>query len=209
MPIVHSVARTILGLLVLVAIGQQFLLHIRASHDALNFISYFTNLANLSAAAVLLWSAATGAPRGSMVNDVARYISAVNMAIVGIVFSLLLRNVDLGDLLPWVNFLLHYVMPVAVVLDWLSWPPGSRLKARHMAMAMLFPALYLAYSLLRGAGTGWYPYPFLDPAYAGGYGGVAMYALGILAAFVFVCGALLLMGNRRKCRRTAPPAATP
>lgn len=41
------------------------------------------------------------------------------MVVVGIVFALLLRTMDLGSLLPWVNFLLDYVMPAVVLLDWL------------------------------------------------------------------------------------------
>lgn len=45
------------------------------------------------------------------------------MALVGIVFGALLRDVDLGDLLPWVNTVHHYIMPVVVVLDWLYQPP--------------------------------------------------------------------------------------
>jgi len=45
------------------------------------------------------------------------------MAIVGIVYGILLRDEDLGALLPWINVVLHYVMPVVVVLDWLYQPP--------------------------------------------------------------------------------------
>jgi len=191
-----AIARILLATLALTAIGQQALLHAAASYSMLNFFSYFTNLSNLAAAAVLIWSVSIRAPRKSTMNDVARYVSTVNMAVVGIVFSLLLRNVDLGALLPWVNFVLHYVMPVAIVLEWLLQPPGSRLKAGQLAVAMVFPAGYVVYVLLRGAATGWYPYPFLDPANVGGYGGVAMYSLGILVVFVLAGGAILIIGNR-------------
>jgi FAR-17a/AIG1-like protein len=120
----------------------------------------------------------------------------VNMAIVGLVFAVLLRNVDLGALLPWVNFVLHYVMPVAIVLDWLVRPPVSKLKPGNILLAMVFPAAYLAYVVLRGASTGWYPYPFLNPANVGGYGGVATYALGIAFTFLLAGWALLVVGNR-------------
>ena len=60
----------------------------------------------------------------------------------------------------------------------------------------MFPLCYLVYVLLRGAVTGWYPYPFLDPAQAAGYGSVAAYALGITATFVVVGALLLAIGNR-------------
>ena len=49
-----------------------------------------------------------------------------------------MRDVDLGALLPWVNFVLHYVMPVAIVLDWLLKPPVAKLQAQHLALALVF-----------------------------------------------------------------------
>lgn len=118
------------------------------------------------------------------------------MTIVGLVFAVLLRNVDLGALLPWINFVLHYVMPVAIVLDWLLQPPASKLNTKHLAISLVFPAAYLVYVVLRGARTGWYPYPFFNPANVGGYGGVATYSLGIAATFLFAGWALLAIGNR-------------
>jgi len=193
------IARALLALLALAAIGQQFLVHIAASYNKLNFFSYFTNLSNLFAAAVLLLNAFTPA-RKSPVLGVLRYLSAVNMAVVGIVFVVLLRDVDLGALLPWVNVVLHYVMPVAVVLDWLLQPATPRLTVRHFALAFAFPAVYLGYVFLRGAAVNWYPYPFLNPANVGGYGGVAMYCAGIGVALLVVGGALFAAGRRSVAR---------
>jgi len=87
-------------------------------------------------------------------------------------------------------------MPVAIVLDWLVKPPASRLNSKSILFAMGFPAAYFTYVILRGAYTGWYPYPFLDPAIVGGYGSVATFALGIAVTFVLVAWALLAIGNR-------------
>ena len=192
-----TVVRALLAALTLTAIGQQFLLHVGASYSALNFFSYFTNLSNLFAVFALLLSVSVRSSRHARFRDVARYASTVNMAVVGIVFISLLRNVDLGALLPWVNIVLHYVMPVAIVLDWLIQPPASKLQTRHLFWVLLFPAIYLIYVLLRGASVSWYPYPFLDPANVGGYSGVALYSAGIFAAFLVVGGLLLVAGNRR------------
>lgn len=195
MSILICVTRLLFAALALIAIGQQFLLHIAAQYNSLNFFSYFTNLSNLFAAFVLMLSVfSQSSQHGAL--DIARYVSAVNMAVVGIVFVVLLRNVDLGALLPWVNFVLHYVMPVAIVLDWLLRPPNSKLKTKHLTLALVFPAAYLIYVLLRGAAMGWYPYPFLNPTNVGGYSGVAMYSIGIFATFLLVAGVLLAAGNR-------------
>ena len=194
-----TLARLILALLVLAAIGQQLVLHVGASYSVLNFFSYFTNLSNIFAALVLLLSVFSSKCKS---RDFLRYISTINMAIVGVVFAVLLRNVDLGALLPWVNFVLHYLMPVAIMLDWLVQPPASKLTKKRALVALLFPADYLAYVLVRGAQTGWYPYPFLNPANVGGYGAVAAYSFGIAAAFLLASWALLAIGNHRSGRST-------
>ena len=193
-----TIARLFFALLTLAAIGQQLVLHIAASFSVVNFFSYFTNLSNLLAALVLLLSVFGRTAVSAATRDKFRYASSVNMAVVGLVFAALLRNVDLGALLPWVNFVLHYIMPVAIVLDWLVQPPVAKLQTRHLAMAFVFPALYLGYAVLRGAFVGWYPYPFLNPANVGGYGGVAIYAVGITLTFLIAAWALLVIGNYRR-----------
>ncbi len=188
----------ILAVATLGVIGWQFGIHVRLGYSALNYFSYFTNLSNLLAAVVLLFGAigALTVPRRKYVGARLRYISTVNMIIVGIVFVLLLRNEDLGDMRPWNNALLHYVMPCVLLLDWLLEPPDRRLDARDFQWCFAFPLLYLLYVLLRGHRSGWYLYPFLDPARVGGYEIVALYCLGILFALFLVAGALLLIANR-------------
>ncbi len=188
-----TLTRLALAVLALAAVGQQLIIHIAASYDVLNFFSYFTNLSNIFAALVLLASVFSSKDRS---QDFVRYVSTINMAVVGIVFAVLLRDVDLGALLPWVNFVLHYVMPVGVVLIWVVAPAASKLTSKHLLLALVFPAAYLAYVLGRGASIGWYPYPFLNPVNVGGYGMVAAYSLGITATFLLASWALLLIGNR-------------
>lgn len=197
MPSILTIFRTGFAALALAAIGTQLVLHVGASYSVLNFFSYFTNLSNLVAASVLLLCAFDVRSSNDRSLTLARYVSTVNMTVVGVVFAVLLRNVDLGALLPWVNFVLHTVMPVVVFLDWLLDPPASSLRSSRILLALLFPGFYLAYALLRGASTGWYPYPFLNPANVGGYGGIALYALGIAAVVLVASGLLLAVGNRR------------
>ncbi len=186
-----------------VAIARQLFIHVQMGFNLVNFFSYFTNLSNTLAAGVLLFSAWRGAfaPAATALDDKLRGASVVNMAVVGIVFAALLRNVDLGALLPWVNFVLHYVMPCVVVLDWLLQAPQTRLGARQLLLVLVFPMVYLAYVLVRGSSTGWYPYPFLNPANVGGYGGVAVYAVGIALTFLLAGWALFALGNRLGERR--------
>lgn len=196
-------ARLCLAILVLAAIGQQLALHAANHFSFANFFSYFTVLSNLFAALVLLVSACTPAQREHPWLSLLRYLSAVQMAIVGLVFALLLRHLDVGLMQAWINTVLHYLMPVAVVLDWLLAPAPAPLARKALGKALVLPALYLAYSLLRGQQTGWYPYPFLNPANVGGAAGVALYAAGIALCFVLVGGLLLWAA---KGRRPVAPA---
>lgn len=177
--------RLILGALILVAIGWQLSIHVARGFDVVNFFSYFTNLANLFAAVVLLIGAGRliGAAKPSPTADLLRGSAVVYMTVVGIVFTGLLRDYDLGALLPWINALLHYVVPVVLVLEWLVYPPVNPMTLRQLFFAQSFPLLYLAYVLIRGASTGWYPYPFLNPITVGGYSVVTMYVAGIIAVF--------------------------
>ncbi len=190
-------ARLFFGLLVLTAIGRQLALQIHYGHSIVNFFSYFTNLSNIFAAAVLLSGAFSLIQHRdpTVRDDIIRGRSVVCMALVGIVFSLLLRDQDLGSLLPWVNIVLHYVMPVVIVLDWLYQPPKTKLALKQAAYWLIFPFLYLVYSIIRGAIIGWYAYPFFDPAKSGGAVGVALYCIAILAMFFFLSWLLMTLGN--------------
>lgn len=194
-----AITRGCFGLLVLIAIGVQLSIHVGLQYTVVNFFSYYTNLANLLAAGVFIAGAIRNI-RGAHATALAeqlRFMAAINMVIVGIVFSILLRNVDLGSLLPWINTLLHYVMPVIVLLDWIIAPPQIKLSARDLTGVLVFPIVYLAYTLIRGSNNNWYPYPFLNPVNVGGYSIVGLYALAITVVFVLAGFALMTIGNRR------------
>lgn len=193
-------SRLVFGLLGLAAIGRQLAIQIASGYSLVNFFSYFTNLSNIFAAVVLLFGAFSLITRRepTISADILRGTAVVCMALVGLVFSVLLRNEDLGHLSPWVNIVLHYIMPVVVVAEWLYQPPQTRLVVTQVWLWLIFPALYLAYSLIRGAVVGFYAYPFFNPAKSGGYGGVALYCLAILLAFLLCCWLLLTVGNKRQ-----------
>ena len=195
-------ARLFFGLLTLAAIATQLAIHIQNGFSVVNFFSYFTNLSNIFAAIVMIIAAANlfGNRKPTATDDIIRGTSVACMALVGIVFSILLRNEDLGALLPWVNIVTHYVMPIAVVLDWLYQPPQSELAVNQIAYWLIFPLLYLIYSIIRGAIIGFYAYPFFNPAKVGGHGGVLLYCIGILAVFLSVSWLLLTLGNKLQAK---------
>jgi hypothetical protein len=118
------------GLLAVVAIARQLVVQIQLSFSVVNFFSYFTNLANAYAAGVLILGGCHSITGREVlrVGEPARVASVAYMAVVGIVFGLLLRTVDLGSLRPWVNDVLHIVTPCVVVIDWLAAPPPQEAR---------------------------------------------------------------------------------
>ncbi len=163
------VARLFFGLLTLAAIATQFVIHTQHGFDVVNFFRYFTNLSNIFASVVLIIGAVYlfRHREPTATDDIIRGSAVASMALVGIVFGVLLRDVDLGALLPWVNIVLHYIMPVVMVIDWLALPPKTTLSLQQTAYWLIYPLVYLVYTLVRGAAVGFYRYPFLNPATAG------------------------------------------
>ncbi len=193
------VARAALGVLTLVAVAVQLVSHLASGFPVLNFFSYFTILCNSLAGVVLLLGAYLGATKADVPRwyDGLRAATVVYMAVVGVVFVALLRNVDLGGLKPWINATHHYLMPVVMVVDWLVCRPRQGPDARSRMVTLVFPLVYVIYVLLRGAAVGWYPYPFLNPALVGGYPVVAAYVAGMVVTFV-VAGLLVGVVHRRQ-----------
>lgn len=184
--------RFVFAALALVAVSAQFADTLENDYSVVNFFSFFTNLSNLFAVVVFTVGGVRTLLRrpGSRAWDVVRLIAVVNMVFVGLVFNLLLTEVA-GGVLPWVNVVVHMVMPVAVLVDWLVLPVGRRLPWAAAGLGLVVPVLYSVYSLVRGAVTSFYPYPFYDPEALGGYGPVALYMVVLLVALAVLSVALV------------------
>ena len=173
--------------------------------NPVSYFSYFTIDSNLIAAAILLVGAAN-AGRSSARLDLFRGGAVVYMSITGIVFTLLLSNTDVDTAIPWVNTVVHELMPLVILADWLVTPPVTRLRLQDGLLWLSFPLVWIIYTLIRGSIVNLYPYPFLNPA-NGGYASVAVYAAGILIAMLVVCGLTVVLANASGgVQRRAEPA---
>lgn len=115
-----------------------------------------------------------------------------------VVYNLLLRDIpnDDGYVGPfWPNESLHVWIPIYIALDWLLTPGRVRIAWTTLWLAVSFPLLWVGVTMLRGAVTGWYPYPFLEPEGPNGVVGVVMYVVTI-AGFIVVVAALAVLINR-------------
>lgn len=201
--------RTVAGLLGLLALVGT----LAVSDDSLtaaNFFSYFTIESNVLAAVVLLGLAAV--PTAAESTEGLRAASTLYMVVTGVVYNVLLRGVDVGiestafgDLC---NELLHVVVPVLILVDWLVVPPLRVIGRSRALLFLLFPLVYLGYSLARGELSGWYPYPFLNPG-NGGYGRVLLYGLVLAVVMLGLSMAIEETGRRGAARAhgvVAPPS---
>lgn len=196
-----AIVRMTFAIATAAAIGTQLAkLQAYGVLNPVNFLSYFTNLSNIFAAVILFTSGLRlyKGLRPTRSDDVIRLAAVLYMAVTGIVYSTLLTGTDVGLLIPWVNILMHYIMPIVVVADWLYQPQKAKLGINDAKWWLLFPVSYLLYSLIRGSIVNWYPYPFLNPDKVGGYDGVFVYCAVILLAFLGFSWVLVTLGNRLK-----------
>jgi hypothetical protein len=158
--------RLALGIITLGAVLVQLIDSITKGRSVSNFFSFFTIESNILAAVLLIiiGSYILMDKQGKTVAYL-RGALTLFMTMTGIIYILLLAGYekDLQTTIPIINIILHYVIPGAVLLDWLVYPPKRRLSFSWALLWLSYPLLYLTYSLIRGAIVNWYPYPFINP----------------------------------------------
>lgn len=192
--------RASLAILTSLAVWQQFHAGTRLIHfQAINFFSFFTIESNILACmAFLLGAFFILRYKQPAWFDQLRGAITVYMVTTGLVYAVLLsgNEVALQTTLPWVNTIVHQVMPIAVLADWIVMRPKQRITQKQLLAWLLFPVVYVNYSLLRGPHAQWYPYPFLDPR-PHGYLMVLAYSIGIAIAITALAYLVRAIGNRR------------
>lgn len=163
------------------------------------FFSYFTILSNVLAGVVLTAPLAAPASRLAAWAQASstRIATATYLAITALVYHGLLADIwDPKGLGLIADTLLHTVTPIAFLADWLL--RGGRGQARWTGAlkALAFPALFGVWTLLHGALTDFYPYPFLDVTKRG-YPGVMVMMLAMSGGFLVVAVAFTALHRAR------------
>lgn len=136
-----------------------------------------------------------------------RALATTYTVVSGTVFGVLLANAELFGhlfLVPLSSKVLHFVLPVYAVADFLLGPGRTRLRWATTWLATVFPALWAVYTLVRGRMVDWYPYFFLDPELVGGYRSVGTYALG-LSVYILAVAFLTVAATRLPATGPARP----
>jgi hypothetical protein len=158
-----------------------------------NFFSYFTVLTNILAALSLTFTFLNAQSKIGLFfrNPVVQSAIAMNIVIVGIVYITVLQKLWQPKGLNWLaDFTLHYAMPFLYAIYWLAFVPKGQLQWKHCFTWLIYPAIYFAYSIIRGPIVNWYPYPFVDVG-AIGYIEVFKNSAVLMGAFI-VAGFIFL-----------------
>jgi hypothetical protein len=200
-----AVVRAVVGIAVLLAIAYQAWLIIDSGlFRPLRFFAFFTIISNLFGAILWLWLAARWKRGRTRLDDLLRGASVLYLVVTFIVVVVLLSGAELSLSNPVVDFIVHKLFPILVVIDWIVDPPETDLRMRDVGLWLIFPLAWVALTLVRGAVDGWYPYPFLDPD-NGGYRSVAYHVAAIFAGFLVIAGGIVALGDFGRDRRLRRP----
>ena len=193
---------------IIVALTAQFQLAIdRGNFVKANFFSCFTVESNIAAVFVLL---ALEFRSGTRLERFARNLRpavTLYMTMTGVIYAVLLApaSADVGLTAQWVDVIVHEIGPLVVFADWVLAPPDRRPTLRDVRAWVVFPVVYVVYSLIRGPIAHWYPYPFLDPNLDGGAGKVAITIVVLVPCVVLLAVGLVKLAA---IGRSTPVAAT-
>ena len=201
-----GILRVALGLLAVIALVVGYDRDIHTGYTV-DFWFYFTNLSNLFGAYVFIAGGIAGWRGRPGVPDLLRGAAVLYLVITGLVYWALLANTINAETIKWQNYIVHGVMPLAFVLDWLLAAPAARLGYPKASRWLVYPLVYLAVSLIRGPIVEWWPYDFLDPREPGGYGHVTTWSLIVLTVFVAFMFLIVLVGDQLGSRRSSVPGA--
>lgn len=164
----------------------------------LRFFAYFTIQSNLIVAVTAVLLARDPLRDGTWWRAV-RVAGIVGITVTGVVHFFLLRPlVDLDGLDRVADKMLHVAVPLLAVVGFALFGPRPRVEWRDVRLALVWPVAWTVETMVVGAITGWFPYPFLDPD-EDGWLAVAVSLVGITAFFL-----ALFAGARALDQRAAP-----
>jgi len=157
------------------------------------FLSFFTILTNLLV--VLSLTVCLLMPQSGLgkffTRPTVKSAIAFYIAIVGIVYNLVLRQLWNPEGFQFVaDVILHTAIPIMYVVYWFIFVPKGELNWKNPISWLIYPLIYLPYTLIQGALTNQYPYPFLDVSRLG-YINVLFNAVMLTAGF-FVLGEIFV-----------------
>ena len=197
----YRITAGLIGGLGVLVLGTQIMLSLGRTGMGLGatlwaLAAFFTILTNALMAATMLTIAVTGRRLSfgwmTMVTQ--------SMIVVGVVYHLLLAHLfNFSGLRWWTDQALHTILPAIMLWFWLMETTRHDPRGGRPLLWLIWPAGYAVYAMVRGALTGWYPYPFLNVGQLG-IGAVATNMAAMVVGFAVLGYALNFIGQRMPLR---------
>jgi hypothetical protein len=130
--------------------------------DVVRWFSYFTNASNILCVVGLAMLAVDPDRDGRWFRPV-RLAGLVGITVTFLVYMVALRPSQVLDGIHiWTNAGYHIVVPILAVAGWLVFGPFPRFHARAVWDTLAAVAVWVAWTLMHGAISGWYPYAIID-----------------------------------------------
>ena len=162
------------------------------------YLSYFTILTNilvgLAFTAPLL--SADNKFRQFFERQAVRAAIALYITVVMLVYWSLLASIHNPEGLSAIaNVGLHLIVPVLYIFDWVLFSKKDNMSFKRIPFWILYPLGYGIYTIIRGAVTGVYPYPFMNVTELG-IGRVFINMLGFTAFYAIGAAVFIALGRR-------------
>jgi len=185
-----------------VAVLTQYFLMVEnrvasVGETTIRFFSFFTILTNSLVAIYFTWWIFLYKKENPSILNKPGTLTAltVYITIVGLVYQILLRPIwEPTGIQLVVDELLHSVIPLVVIVCWYLFEDKSLVSYRQIPQWLIYPLIYLAYILIRGNGSGFYPYPFVDVGSLG-LSKVLINAMGLMVLFVGISALYIKVGK--------------
>lgn len=151
-------------------------------------------------------------------------VAHINLSLqLAIIFFITITGLVYATMLSWVNFgmaevsltkqvvgkigniLVHYVVPIMALVDWIIFMPHGKIKLYHAFIWLIYPIVYDIFVMIRGTFGGplrisadgvasYYPYPFIEVTTLE-WGRVALITAGMVVGFIGL-GLLMIFIDR-------------
>ena len=195
-----GILRLAAGLTLVVALTFQIIEKV-VNNDMVpgEYFSYFTIESSMIAVVVLIAGGvlALRLPVDTVMYTTVRMSAFAYSVVTAVVYNVLLRGIPEQGFIEskWPGELMHVWIPLFIALDWLISPGRPALRWTGLRYVVIFPLTWLAFTMLRGAATGWFPYPFLEPST--GWLSISVYVVGI-SVFIVGLASLAITWSRRR-----------
>ena len=167
-----------------------------------NHFSYFTIQSNLM---VLIWLTIAiiynnRENKPKILGAIPRGAVTVYITVTFLIFAIILAPGYIPQgLALYTNTISHYILPIAFIIDWAFTETEKKYEWRYDVYWLIYPILYLIYTLVRGAITNFYPYFFLDLNVLSVIE-LVVYVIGLIILFL-ILGAIYIFANRIQNKR--------